>query len=726
MGERPGTGRNGYVRTDWSRREAIGLGAASLALTACGPAVRGTTHNSGSVKRLVNRGTIFSAGHRPGGALQVVSLTSRSTQFEWLAGEQAFAPLVTSGTERKAGWKPQPGESAPDSLSIHAATQEGLRATLNLTSYDDTGALDWRQSYQNNGAAPIRSIRGINALALEFAQGLGDFRVHCVRRDGDYLREALPLSGHLEIHGGEWNAPHHTGLVIIEAIAHSEFLVIGVRQERGWTLAFDNTGGRTLLAVTIGDMEVNLEPGQRFEAPPIYIGASAGSLDDAINLSLTHLRTRVLPAPLKDAPWVSYDIWSTDGADVERNIHEEIAFAARFGVELFYLDASWYRNSSLRGTGDWGKGLGSYQEDRVKFPRGLRYLSDQVHAAGMKFGLWVGPNVVDVALVPGEIPEQWLAQVDGKPKELSIDGWEHKVVQACLGCSDYAQHLMKELTRLVKEYNLDWIKWDNSGIPGSPAQCTRADHGHAPGDGSAAALVNEYAIFKHLHRTYPQLTLEQCGYGSRLDYGRAAYIRANWCSDTTFPSERVRANAMACATVYPSACNASWIVREDKGFFAYDEIHRIDAGIRSRMIGLFGVGTLNGQMSQRASLYPPKILERLAHNIDLYKQYRHLLAKQVSFPFQPDGTSPEGWQAVQFTDDTGLEAVVICFRGPSTRSDATMPLSRLRMDARYRIRRCDAKTEEVRVGKQLMTSGIGIHLAEADASEVLLLKAEAS
>ena len=725
MGERPGTRSNGHLRRDLSRREAIGLGAASLAIAGCYPAIRGT-QRADNLTRLVNHGTTLSASQGRDGVLQIVSLKSRGTQFEWLAGEQPFAPLVTIGTASKAGWKPKPSESAPGSLSIRAATEDGLHATLDLKSFDDTGALDWQQAYQNSGAARIPSIRGIDALELECAHELGELRVHCVRRDGDYLREVLPLMGHLEIHGGEWNAPHHAGLLIIEAIAHSEFLVIGVRQERGWTFALDNTGGRTRLAVTVGDMEVDLEPGQRLEAPPLYIGTSTGSLDDAINLSLTHLRTRILPAPLQNAPWVSYDIWSTDATDVERNIHAEIAFAARYGIELFYLDASWYRNSSLRGTGDWGKGLGSYQEDRVKFPRGLRYLSDQVHAAGMKFGLWVGPNVVDVALVPGEIPEKWLAQVDGKPRELSIDGWEHKVVQACLGCSDYAQHLMTELTRLVKDYNLDWIKWDNSGIPGSPAQCTRADHGHAPGDGSAAALANEYAIFGHLHRTFPQLTLEQCGYGSRLDYGRAAYIRANWCSDTTFPSERVRANAMACATVYPSACNASWIVREDKGFFAYDEAHRIDAGIRSRMIGLFGVGTLNGQMSQRASQYPPQILERLTHNIRLYKQFRHLLGKQVSFPFQPHGMSPQGWQAVQFTADTGLEAVVICFRGASAQADATVPLSRLRAAATYRVRRLDARTEEANSGRELMASGLGVHLAQADASEILLLKAEAS
>jgi len=51
-----------------------------------------------------------------------------------------------------------------------------------------------------------------------------------------------------------------------------------------------------------------------------------------------------------------------------------------------------------------------------KFPQGLRNLSDQVHAHGMKFGLWVDPGNVDAALVEsGQIPKDWLAEIDGKP-----------------------------------------------------------------------------------------------------------------------------------------------------------------------------------------------------------------------------------------------------------------------------------------------------------------------
>ena len=69
----------------------------------------------------------------------------------------------------------------------------------------------------------------------------------------------------------------------------------------------------------------------------------------------------------------------------------------------------------IPGMNDWTLGLGSYQEDKEKFPHGLKNLSDSVHSAGMKFGLWIYLGNVDAARVTsGEIPSDWLAMIDGK------------------------------------------------------------------------------------------------------------------------------------------------------------------------------------------------------------------------------------------------------------------------------------------------------------------------
>jgi hypothetical protein len=710
----------------FTRRELLGVGVATLALSACEPAVLKPPVRAASSRptlQLSNGGTVLEFAAGPDAAMRLASLRNARTGFEWASPGQAFAPMLASAEQPAPVWQPaRLRSSSAEDLSLSARAGE-LEAQLEVRAFADTAAFGWRQTYRNTGAEPAANVTGLAALDLELNVALERLLVHAVRRSGDYTREALPLRDRVRVAGGQWNAPDYAGLLIIEAVGRSEYLVLGVQQERGWELTLERTDGRVRLRVTEGAMERSLSAGVSLSACPLFVATSQGTLDDAINVALRHLATRLMPAPLARAPWVSYNIWSTDGRDVEKNILDEIPFAAQLGVDLFYLDASWYRGSSTRGTGDWGKGLGSYREDLGKFPHGLRHLSDRVHAAGMKFGLWVGPNIVDAALVPREIPVEWLAMVDGKPAELTIPTWQDKCLQVCLGSQGYAAHLQENLARIVEEFALDWLKWDNSGIPALPARCNRGDHGHLPNDGSAAALANEYAIFAHLRAKFPQLALEQCGYGSRLDYGLATDIRANWCSDTCYPAAKLRSNSLVCATVYPSACNAAWIVREDTELFEATTTAVRDAGIRSRMIGLFGVGTLNGQMSQRASLYPPALIERLAENIRLYKRFRHLLYEQVSFPYAPYGTDPHGWQAVQFTDAAATESVVLCFRGASTQAVTTLVLSRLDPARAYSVALVDAGTTSIVGGQNLMEVGIYLELPEAGASEIIVLSA---
>ena len=80
--------------------------------------------------------------------------------------------------------------------------------------------------------------------------------------------------------------------------------------------------------------------------------------------------------------------------------------------------------------------------------------------------------------------------------------------------------------------------------------------------------------------------------------------RANWLSDSTAPSSHVRDNVMAAAYVLPSACNITWIMRDDEVSKPQTPAF-LDTMVRSRMMGGFGFGTLHGSLSECVSLYPP-------------------------------------------------------------------------------------------------------------------------
>ena len=422
-----------------------------------------------------------------------------------------------------------------------------------------------------------------------------------------------------------------------------------------------------------------------------------------------------------------YDFWATEAEGVQEALLHEVEFAAKLGVDVFNMDASWYLGSSKKGTGDWGCGLGHYTDDRQKYPIGLASISHRVHEAGMKFGLWVGPNVVDSRIVGTAIPKLWIAQVDGKDQTLQPSGWESSVHQVCLGCRGYLDFLKNELTRIVREFHLDWLKWDNSGIPASPANCNRADHGHQAGDGSYAALVGQYEIFNHLHATFPDLVLEQCGYGSRLDYGLARTIRSNWLSDASFPSDHVRHNAVVASHLYPSAYNGAWIVSEDPDLQRYaNDPAMLDTIFRSRMMSLFGFGTINGQLKERVSLYPEPVLTAARRNMELYKRYRHLLQMTVTNCCRLLIRRKEPGRMASRRVRLALRVRRRSFwhSGPRVhRRQSSCRSGDSEADANYDVNFANGNRPDLKVtGNDLLTKGITVSLERPHMSEVVLVR----
>jgi len=666
------------------------------------------------------------------GAVQLSSLRNPKTGFEWARAGTSLEPVFTATGRTSQGWTSSPGSRehhvAGDRFEFASQTEDnGIRSNVALQAFADNPILEVNAEFRNASKGLIKGVTAFGPFRFALRDDLGPLQVHAVRRN-EYRLESIPVNGPVSLSGGRWNAPEYGGLLLLEAVGKEEFLLVGIEWERGWRYRIEEDSDGTWLSVDVADLTYDMAPGERLPAPRTFLGLSQGSLQQAFLTARHYMQRHVFPDPLQNSPWIVYDFWATEAEGVEEALQREVDFAAKLGVDVFNMDASWYQDSSKKGTGDWGCGLGHYMDDRQKYPSGLASISHRVHDVGMKFGLWVGPNVVDSRIVGTLIPKLWVAQVDGKDQTLQPSGWESPVYQVCLGCREYLDFLKKELTRIVREFQLDWLKWDNSGIPASPANCNRADHGHQAGDGSYAALVGQYEIFDHLHATFPNLVLEQCGYGSRLDYGLARTIRSNWLSDASYPSDHVRQNAMVASDLYPSAYNGAWIVSEDPDLLRdANDSAMLDTIFRSRMMSLFGFGTINGQLKERVSLYPETVLMAARRNMAMYKRYRHLLQHDC-YQLLPSGDTGPGqgkgeWQAVQFVSPSGQEAVVLAFRAESPQDTVQLSLRGLRSEGDYDVHfangnRSDSKAK----GGELLSKGISISLEKPHMSEVVLIR----
>src|SRR5262249_16917229 len=162
--------------------------------------------------------------------------------------------------------------------------------------------------------------------------------------------------------------------------------------------------------------------------------------------------------------------WYARGVRVdEESVRGDMLRAAALGTELFVLDAGWYVGADAGGMFDFDTGLGTWRIDPARFPNGLRPLRDYAPELGLKFGLWVEPEGVNLDAVdrPGLADESWLAKAGGSY------GSEQTAL-VCLGTAAARRWLLAQLTALIDDVQPDYLKWDNNLW----VNCNRSGHDH--------------------------------------------------------------------------------------------------------------------------------------------------------------------------------------------------------------------------------------------------------
>src|SRR5215813_2318567 len=448
-----------------------------------------------------------------------------------------------------------------------------------------------------------------------------------------------------------------------------------------------------------------LAPGESVETPITFFALAKGDTDNAGNEAFRYLKRYVFLTPLSDAPLVTYCIWLTQ-KNSEVPILRELDLAQQVGFDVFYHDATWSEGSSIvPGMNDWSKGLGNYQESSEKFPHGLKSLSDAIHARGLKFGLWVDPGNVDVALVEsGQIPADWLAEIDGKPL-VTLHPSLSPTKQLCLGNPKVVAWLKKQLADLIEKYNLDWIKWDPSATVSY--ECNRTDHGHGKTDGAYAAYRGRLEIIKYLLERFPNLSGFECDPSlqySRTNPGPQGLLPGGYTNEfITGP--------MVSPNVWGSLATAG--VGDARGDSLIDRWYSasaLDYQLRKHFTHGISFGNINGMSSQFLSQAPAGYVEAFQRNLLFFKQYRHLLFEDV-YHLKPNAA---GWSSIQYVKPDSSESIVYVFRDKSETADTTIHLRGLDAKAKYRVTSLNDRPgrEKVVTGEALI-NGIPEHLPDS-------------
>ncbi len=249
-----------------------------------------------------------------------------------------------------------------------------------------------------------------------------------------------------------------------------------------------------------------LAPGETFETVPAAVGVGCGDFDSDMGILTRYRRKIRRPNPDdENLPVIFNDYMNCLFGDptVEREL-PMIEEAARSGCEYYVIDAGWYAD------GPWWDGVGEWKESRLRFPEGLRSLTDHIRSKGMIPGLWLELEVMGIRCpLADQVPDDWFFVRHGKRvydrSRYQLD-FRNPQVRA------FAEDIIR---RLVEDYGAGYIKMDYNIEPGIGTE-TGAD---SPGDGM---LEHERAFLKwvdHIYQRWPELVIENCSSGGlRMDY----------------------------------------------------------------------------------------------------------------------------------------------------------------------------------------------------------------
>ncbi|MGW4670798.1 alpha-galactosidase [Streptomyces sp. NPDC004324] len=553
-----------------------------------------------------------------------------------------------------------------------------LRVELHYRVREDTDVIERWTVVRNEGDQPVTLLRADSAawslpplrdyrLGHVTGQWSAESRLHRDRlaHGETVLTSRRGITSH---HANPWvmldsgEATEDHGRVWSAALAWSGSWRVTVQRTPDGRAGF--TGG-----LGQDGASVPLAPGEEFTTPPFAGLCTDGGFGAASRAWHAYVRAHVLPHPDEDAP-VLYNSWEATGFDVDEVGQKALAErAAALGVELYVVDDGWFgaRRSDHAGLGDW-----TPSGDR--FPDGLAPLVRAVHGLGMRFGLWVEPEMVNPdSDLYRRHPDWVLHFTDRTRSEL------RNQLVLNFARPEVADWAYAWLTRLVGDHGIDFLKWDmnrafsEAGWPGQQDGTDRLGPQY---------VRNLYGVLDRLRADHPGLRIESCsGGGGRVDLGILARTDQAWASDNTDAADRMWIQH-GYGQVYPARTMGAWVTDVPNQLTGRTVPLRFRFHVA--MAGALGIG---GDLTRWSE-------EELRDGADLvaeYKRVRHLVQHGRLDRLAPP--AEDAVAAVQYTARDASETLLLAYRRVGRHGSPRPPvlLRGLTPSARYR----DARTGTV-------------------------------
>lgn len=343
---------------------------------------------------------------------------------------------------------------------------------------------------------------------------------------------------------------------------------------------------------------INLAQGAEFTTVPVSLSVSDKGFHETLRQLTSHRRAIRRPHVDNERLPIIYNVYMNGigGNPTTENLVPLIEAARDLGAEYFVIDAGWYSNVRA-----WWPTVGEWRESPVRFPGGLSEVMEKIRKAGMAAGLWLEPEVVGVdSPVADELPHEaffcWEGQRILTRGRYHLD-YRHPLV---------IQHMNDIVDRLVRDYGIDYFKFDYNINPGNGTDVNAA----SLGDGLLGHNRAFLAWIDDLLDRHEGLVIENCASGGlRVDYAQLASMSIQSTSDQT----------SSIYTVPIAAAAPSALAPEQAGIWAYPA-----ADFDDELNALTMVNALLGRvhLSGHINRLEPGQLALVGEALDVYRQIR--------------------------------------------------------------------------------------------------------
>lgn len=345
----------------------------------------------------------------------------------------------------------------------------------------------------------------------------------------------------------------------------------------GWTGSFqmlfeiDNSNSlRAISGINPFASEYHLKPNENFVTPEfIFTYSKEGKGQASRNLHNWARNYCVLDGNGTRSTLLNN--WEATYFDFnEEKLTELFGGAKELGVDVFLLDDGWFGNKYPRSNDR--AGLGDWQETKTKLPHGIAYLVQQAEAKGVKFGIWIEPEMVNPKSELYEKHPDWILKLPNRDEhyyrnQLVLDLTNPKVQDFVFGVVD---------EMLTKNPNIGFIKWDcNRMMTNTYSPYLKENQSHV----QIEYVRSFYKVMERVRAKYPKLPIMLCsGGGGRADYGALKYFTEFWPSDNTDAAERVMIQ-WGFSYFFPSITSCNHITTMGKQSLKY----RTDVAMMGKM-----------------------------------------------------------------------------------------------------------------------------------------------